>query len=625
ENDKDTNHKKGNVAKITSESDTRKIMKLITQSVFTIDDISEKESLRHPSAPFTTSTLQQEASRKLGFSVKKTMTVAQSLYAAGYITYMRTDSVSLSDDAIENIKEYVLEKHGKDYYHKMQYKSKAKNTQEAHEAIRPTDANTVSIEDEVSPEENKLYNLIWKRAVASQMTAAKFKIMSIQINISKTDKYYFQTDIETLLFPGFLVVYNYSKNEDDDGKEDDALDNKNENIEISIPKKGSILDVTSVTATQEYQKPPTRYNEASLINKLDPKNLNIGRPSTYANIIEKIQLRKYVQKDSVDGIEKDVLTLTWNGKSDKLKESNKKKILGKETNKLVPTDMGATVTKFLIENFPNIMDYKFTAGIENKLDDIAKGKLIWHEVLNDFYTPFHSLVEKILHDFKESGGYVDMNAKILGKHPETNLDITASTGRHGPYVKMGNVSASIVKPLKLENIKLADAIKLLEYPKNLGNYKKNPVMLHKGKNGLYIKCGDTTSSIDNEDITIEEAIILIEDKQKNIKLEYSDEKKTYRVLIGKYGPYISAKDKIKNNTIFISIPKNENIDEMTKERIVEIIRDEATKYKKMKEKEDSQKEEVEKEKKSKKTKPKTKQKFKPKAKPKGKYKKINIV
>jgi len=632
DNDKkksDNGGKKGNVGKITSEAETRKIMKMLMQSSFKISDINETESLRHPSAPFTTSTLQQEASRKLGFSVKKTMTIAQSLYAAGYITYMRTDSVSLSDDAIENIKEYIMEKHGKDYYHKMQYKSKAKNTQEAHEAIRPTDANTITIEDDASPDENKLYLLIWKRAIASQMTAAKFKITSIQIDISKSDKYYFQTDIETLLFPGFLIVYNYAKNEDDEEKDPD--DDKN--VNIKIPKKGTELDVSSIVATQDYQKPPTRYNEASLINKLDPKNLNIGRPSTYANIIDKIQFRKYVLKDNVEGIEKDVLTLTWNGKQDKLKESNKKKVLGKEKNKLVPTDMGATVTKFLIENFPNIMDYKFTAGIENKLDDVAKGKLIWHKVLDDFYTPFHSLVEKILYDFKESGGYVDVNAKILGKHPDTDVDIMVSTGRHGPYVKMGNISASIVKPLKLQDITLEDALKLLEYPKTLGNHKKKSVMLHKGKNGLYVKMDDTSCSVDNEDISLEDAIKLIEDKLKDTKFTYSDEKKTYKVIIGKYGsPCIMAKDKIKNSTIFIKIPKDENLDEITKERVLEIVKNEATKYKKIKEKEDSQKEEDEKKKKSKETtpkkvkaKPKAKSKAKPKVKSKTKSKNINIV
>jgi len=418
-----------NRVKLENESQARNLMKLFSKSDYTIKDIIEKDSIKNPSPPFTTSTLVQEASRKLGFTVKRTNSAAQKLYEAGYITYMRTDSVNLSKEAMENIKKYVLAKYGEDYYRGINYEAKTKNTQEAHEACRPTDVSIEfikeSAKDKIGNDEIKLYLLIWKRTVASQMKPAKIKLTDIHISSNKVKDYVFLSQISNIAFAGFLKVYNI-KNIEKDEKNDDSDDELDEEsiVEIKLPKIGSEVSVDNIIGEQEYMKPPTRYNEASLVNKLDPKNLNIGRPSTYGTIFSTIQDRGYVITGDIEGLEKDSLIICWDGA--KIKETMKKVLIGKETNRLIPTSLGILVTDFLIKNFAQIVDYNFTALMEELLDKIAEGKKVWYKILEEFYNNFHPVVEKLL---KSKDTVKSDMTRVLGNHPKLGHEIVATIAK----------------------------------------------------------------------------------------------------------------------------------------------------------------------------------------------------
>jgi len=591
---KETNGVKFERAKLETESESRNLMKSFMKSEFAIKNIIEKDSMRYPSPPFTTSTLVQEASRKLGFTVKRTNSAAQKLYEAGYITYMRTDSVNLSAEALENIKKFVQNKYGKEFHRFINYEAKTKNTQEAHEACRPTDVfvENINVEtkNKIGNDEIKLYSLIWKRSVASQMQPAKIKLTDIIIEGDKVSNYSFISQISNIDFPGFLLVYNLKNIEKEEVKDPEESEELDEDtiVDIKLPKIGTKLDVDNITSEQEYQKPPTRYNEASLVNKLDPKNLNIGRPSTYGAIINTVQERGYVKLDDVQGLEKDSLTMTWDGSS-KVKEEIKKVLIGKENNKLIPTSLGILVTDFLIKNFSDIVDYKFTASMEEALDNIAEGKKVWTKILDNFYKKFHPTVKTLL----ESKNTVKSDmTRVLGKHPTLGYEIVATIARFGAVIKMCSskskcIYAPIKEPLTRDTITLAEAVKLLEYPKNLGKHDGMEITLNKGKHGLYLKWGDVKASLENlpetiiikdkEKITLEEAVSVIKEKRKNVLWEKIDGKVIYSILLGPYGKYIDVNDtgkKIKKKNLRVPVKdlEDKDIKNLTLEKVQELIK-----------------------------------------------------
>jgi DNA topoisomerase-1 len=565
---------KGSKAIIEDRKKTQEILEKMVGAVFTIGGIGTKKSFRKPSPPFTTSTLQQEAARKLGFSIKRTMTAAQHLYEAGHITYMRTDSVSLSKEAMDKINKYVLSTFGKEYSNPTEYKGKSANTQEAHEAVRPTHIEVKKLEEKgkILSDEVRLYELIWKRSVASQMKPAIFNINTTQILISTLKDYYFTTQVSTVLFNGFLAVYNI-KNVEEDGETND--DTKS----ISLPEVGKIIKYKEIIGDELYSKPPTRYNEASLVNKLDPENLNIGRPSTYAAIIGKIQEKEYVVKQDHPGIEKDAVTLLLSNK--KIEEESKKILIGKDLNKLTPTNMGRIVTKYLVKYFPDIMDYKFTSDMEETLDKIAEGRNKWVKVLDDFYKDFHKTVENLA---KSEIKVLDENKRVLGKDKDGN-NVVATTRKYGPVVYIENEKgkslnmAPIKIPLTLDTITLKEALEVLAYPKILGKIDKKEIKLYKGKFGYYVKYGDDNISLaklnieDESEITIDKIKELIEEKKKKYLWEGKEGKIIYLVLEGPYGRFINVTDKSKktNKSLNVKLPEDVKIEELTMDKIKTLV------------------------------------------------------
>lgn len=592
-------NKKGDVARIPSEEEANDIMKAISKSEFKIVDTVKRESIRQPSAPFTTSTLQQEAARKFGFGSKRTMTAAQHLYEGGYITYMRTDSTNLSDDALQSIGEFIVGKYGENYHRKKTYAAKKKNTQEAHEAVRPTDAKVLGVSPDsahkISTDEIKLYTLIWKRTIASQMSPAKFDVYATEINISKLEDYYFVNQVENNTFLGFLAVYNLSNDKNEvEAEEKDGMNvaSVTEEIKsIEIPKVGTILTAISVTSTQDYKKPPVRYNEASLVSKLDPKHLNIGRPSTYAAIIDKIQSAGYVKKEDIEGENKNSIVLSWDGHPKaKIIEKHNKISLGKEKNKFVPTSVGILVDDFLKKHFSEIIDYKFTAEMENNLDSVARGEIKWTKVADIFWKKFSPIVEKLSTSIvpKEMA---DSHARELGIHPDNGNKIIATIGKYGPMVKMIDKDnpksiayGPIKKPFTLDKITLADAVKIFQYPKNMGRYKGKIVGLYKGAYGFYLKVGTETVALKHTEenidkFTLEDAVSAIEGKSAGQLWKGSDAKNIYVVKEGEFGKYINAKPvnppktKIKGKMLGINVklPEGIEVSDLTPEKAAEII------------------------------------------------------
>jgi len=600
ESDSDTDDKKYEyVAKISGLSEAQKLMKRIIKSTFKIMSVTSRESLRYPSPPFETSSLQQEASNKLGMTSKRTMTAAQHLYEAGHITYMRTDSISLSDEALETIGKYVMSAYGKEYYRKMQYKSKSKVAQEAHEAVRICDVNVKSVQPDekskIGNDEIRLYNLIWKRTVASQMAPAKFNVTTIKIEISDMKDYYFATVLEDILFAGFLSVYNIENIEKDD---DASLESSNKMV---LPEPGTKVFANGVTATQEYQRPPMRYNDASLVKKL--KSLDIGRPATYTSLIDKIQIRNYVVKENIDGVEKKSITMSWNGSDGTFEEETQKVMIGKEKNKFVPTSVGKIVSEFLTDKFPDIMKYKFTAEMEKQLDEIANGKLKWKQALKQFYDTFSPLVNAVSKTLVPKI-LMDKHSRELGVHPETKNVIVATIAKYGPIVKMIDtekkaICAPIKKPLTLEKITLEDALELFEWPKTLGTADKKKITLNRGKYGYYIKIGSASdakvislgtddnvvlpnkSTKDINEFDIDDAKLFINEQQKNTLWEGSDKKYKYTALIGPYGTYVRCKPD-KGKILNVTVPKDIDVTKLTVEKVVELIADKKKYLKKIK-------------------------------------------
>lgn len=543
------NKKDNKVAKISGDKKMNRFMNKCVKSQYIVQDVYEKKGVRNPSPPFITSTLQQEASNKFKFGVKQTMAIAQRLYEKGHITYMRTDSTMICKEAMKEIKKYVIGKWGKQYYRKKVYKSKVKNAQEAHEAIRPTHIDQDNLEEGLTRNEKMLYSLIWKRTVASQMAPADILKMYINIEITKVKKYYFQTMYEQIVFDGFLIVW-------------DVKDGGLKKIKVSV---GDNLKMVKIIGKQDYNKPPSRYTEASMISYLE--KMGIGRPSTYSSMVEKVCEKKYAEKKNVKGVEKECKIIELCGKTMDINETNGTIMLGKENKKLVGTKLGFQVIEYLMEHFDKIMDYKFTANMEDEFDDISNGKIIWHKVLNNFNKSFSPKVEKEMG--KTNVGKNNNDKTELGVDKETNQVVQCGEGRYGPYVKMGKKTASIVEPLTLETITLDKALELLKYPLLLGKYKRKNVVLRNGKNGLYIVWGDVTVSVKDEelDIDLDNAKELLD---KHIVNEFVvNKKKKYIVMNGDYGYYVRiVNGKKKYN---VSLPKNVNANEIDANDIEQII------------------------------------------------------
>lgn len=532
---------------------------------FTIEDVAKKPAKRTPAKPFTTSTLQQEASRKLGFSVSQTMTVAQRLYENGKITYMRTDSVNLSGMAISTAKQKIIELHGENYVKIRNYKTSTKGAQEAHEAIRPTYMANETIDG--TSQEQRLYELIWKRTIASQMEDAILEKTTVSIAISNDSEKFIATG-EVLIFDGFLKVYMESTDDDNNG---------NGNGDVIIPplKAKDKLQMTSVVATRRFTQRPPRYTEASLVKRLE--ELGIGRPSTYAPTITTIQNRNYVVKEDRTGVERsfDVISL----KSGKISEKTNVEVTGVEKSKLFPTDIGMVVTDFLVDNFDEIMDYNFTASVEAEFDDIAEGKKVWNEMIDKFYQPFHIKVENATQNSERSKG-----ERILGVDPKTGKQVSVKIGRFGPIAQLGEGSAdgegekpqfsSLRAGQHIENITLEDALELFKLPRDLGEFESKKVTVSIGRFGPYIRHDNKFVSLGKGDdpyvVSLDRAIELIDakrDKDDKSVIKIFAEEPDLKVLNGRFGAYISFK---KAN---YKIPKKVEAEKLTLDDCLKIIKD----------------------------------------------------
>jgi len=523
-------------------------------TIFKVIEVQEKISIRKPPPPFITSSLQQEASTKLNFNVKKTMDIAQKLYEGGHITYMRTDSPNLSQDAINSCKKYILDNYGEEYSKPTNY-SATNNAQEAHEAIRPTHINNIQLES-TDKDQIKLYNLIWKRTIASQMEPAKINVQIILIdtlnnNVSILNKSIWESIHENIIFDGFLKLYNNDEKQI-------------EKIEIKI---NDILSFIKLKTIEEYNKLPLRFNEANLVNFLE-KN-NIGRPSTYASIISKIIDRNYVEIKDISGIIKSSIIIELNKKF-KIIESTKKVTIGKENKKIVPTDLGIKITNFLETHFNDIIQLDFTSEFETYLDKIADNKARWYNVLDIFYKKFDSIVEKL-------NNLTINNDLLIGINPETQKELFVGKGKYGPYIKYFNdTDKPIYISIQSTDITLKDAITLISYPKIIGKIGKKNVEIANGKYGIYIKYDKQNFSIpetiDNpESINIDQAKYIIETKLNNSPKYFTIKNKTIYINNGQYGYFLSIVDNNKDKKQNIPIPKNIDIKNITIKNILEII------------------------------------------------------
>ena len=548
-----TKKSKGYLLKLDDKSKVDKLMTILDKSSYQVKLIENKISKRNPQPPFITSSLQQEANKKFNFNIKNTMNIAQKLYEAGHITYMRTDSTNLSEDALKNCEKYIKNKFGNKYFCKRKYNSKSKNAQEAHEAIRPTKLDVNNIEGNAF--EKKLYSLIWKRTIASQMSSAEININNIYVEIThnKLLPYYFLSTNESIKFDGFLRVYNL---------ESEELSKCNINF-----KEKDKLEYEEILAKEEFTKGIGRYNEATLVKKLE--ELGIGRPSTYASIISKIQERNYVEKVDIEGEKVKISKLEMkNGKGKKWNEEQI--ILGNEKQKLVPTEIGRTVNIYLDGNFSNILDYKFTANLEDDLDKIVDAELNWVDVLRKFYEELNPKVEKLL---KEGGSNSKMsNDELLGDDFDGNK-IYKSVTKYGPVVKLvkgDNIKyASIKKPFSYNKMNLNDALELLKFPKLVGNIDSKEVMLNNGKFGLYVSYDGKNYPVKSENVDIDDVKKIIKEKNKDVVNNFLINGISYSIREGKYGPYISYKKGKKLE--FKSIPKRYKVNEVKESDILDII------------------------------------------------------
>ncbi len=524
---------------------------------YTVGDIQVRPGKRTPAAPFTTSTLQQEASRKLGYSVSKTMLIAQQLYENGHITYMRTDSVNLSDTALGDITNTVKSMYGENYHQFRRYKNKNQSAQEAHEAIRPTYMSHTTVEN---AEWKRLYELIWKRTMASQMADAQLEKTTATIDIS-TNKEQLTASGEVIKFEGFLKVYREDRDEEDITEDESA-----EGMLPPLQVKQS-LPLVQMTATEKFTRPSPRYTEASLVKKLE--ELGIGRPSTYAPTISTIIKREYVEKRDKEGVQRNFRVLTL--KDNNISKVTQKEITGAEKAKLFPTDLGLVVTDFLKQYFDDIMDYGFTARIENEFDDVAGGKLQWNDMIDDFYNPFKIDVEKTIETAERIKG-----ERELGIDPQTGKPVIARMGRFGPMVQIGSAEgeetpkfASLQKGQSIETITLEEALDLFRLPAVLGEYEGKEVSVNIGRFGPYVKLGDDFISLpkgeDPFSVDLGRAIELIREKQQADAPIATFEGKPVTKGKGRFGPFI------KWNDMFINVPRRYNFDNLSDNDIKELI------------------------------------------------------
>ena len=518
-----------------TKAEARKFLELCKSATFSISDITTKPLRKSPSAPFTTSTLQQEAARKLGFTVAQTMMVAQRLYESGMITYMRTDSVNLSDFALQSSREAIGTMMGERYICTRHFATRTKGAQEAHEAIRPTNMQAPKIDG--THQEKRLYELIWKRTIASQMADAELEKTTVTIALGNSGETFAATG-EVVKFDGFLRVYRDSQDEDAEGREDEAG--------LLPPlKKGQQLAYSDVTATERFSQHPPRYTEASLVRKLE--ELGIGRPSTYAPTISTIQQREYVVKGDKPGEERDCNVLTL--KDGQIADETHREITGAEKSKLLPTDTGLVVNDFLTEYFPDILDYNFTATVEKQFDEIAEGEKQWTGVLKKFYDQFHPSVESTLAAKSEHKA----GERILGTDPKSGRQVSVKIGRFGPVAQIGSANedekprfAQLKRGQSIETITLDEVLDLFKLPRELGDWDGQPVSVGNGRFGAYVHGHGIyvtlPKDLDPLDVTLDVAIGLLKDKleaEAKRHIKKFPEEPDLEIMNGRYGPYIA--------------------------------------------------------------------------------------
>ncbi len=538
-------------------------LKLLKGATYQVADINTKAAKKTPAPPFTTSTLQQEAARKLGFSVSKTMMLAQKLYENGFITYMRTDSVNLSSDAKQQAVEMITQVFGKNYSKPRNYKTKSKGAQEAHEAIRPTIVSRREINMDF--DSNRLYDLIWKRTVASQMADAKIDRTTVKIENNKV-KNIFTAKGEVIVFDGFLKLYQETKETNEDPE-----------FKGRLPKleKGETLEEKYIEVIQKYSRPPARYNEAALVKKME--ELGIGRPSTYAPTISTIQKRGYVEKKNIEPKVRSVAK--WILEKGVISKKTETESYGNEKNKLVPTDIGIVVNEFLTQHFDHILDYNFTAKIEEELDKIAEGNKNWKHTLKEFYQEFHPVVEDVAKNATRARG-----ERLLGQDPKTGKNVYVKIGQFGPLVQIGEsneeekpVFAGAPHGISLNDITLEQALSMFAFPKNIGQYQGKDVVIATGRYGPYIiydgKFISIPKNMDPLSVNLPQAIDMIKKKLKaDEPIANYDDKPVFKGK-GRFGPFI------KWNDLFINVPKKYDFDNLTDEDIVELIQNKIKKEK----------------------------------------------
>ena len=546
----------------SSETEARTFLEKNKTAVFKVDAVQVKPAKKSPSAPFTTSTLQQEASRKLGFSVSKTMTMAQRLYETGLITYMRTDSVNLSDVAQKGLLSQIEQLYGKEFTQKRNYKTKNKGAQEAHEAIRPTDPSKNKINADY--DQMRLYELIWKRTIASQMSDAKLERTQVDI-LADNHAETFVAKGEVITFEGFLKVYM------------EGVDDEDDETQGLLPKVtvGDQLALKSMTATQRFTRPPYRFSEASLVKKLE--ELGIGRPSTYAPTISTVQNRGYIEKGNSEGTQRTYLQLHLEEQT--LKEAVLTEMVGANKGKLVPTDIGMIVNDFLVTNFKSILDFNFTAQVEQSFDDIANGTKEWTDMLNVFYNAFHPTVEEVKEKAQRESG-----ERVLGEDPKSGRVVKVRLGKFGPIAQIGEseeeekpVFASLNPDQQLGTITFEEALRLFELPKSLGNFKEEEVIVNNGRFGPYVKFNNKFISLPKgllpSDLDLATAIELIKEKEKADAPIYHHNDLPVSKGVGRFGPFL------KWSGMFINVNKSYDFDNLSEQDIVKLIEDKIQKEK----------------------------------------------
>ena len=546
-----------------SKDDAIDYLNSTTESIFKVSEIVKKPVKKSAPAPFTTSTLQQEASRKLSFPVSKTMSVAQRLYESGHITYMRTDSVNLSNLAIDEAKKQVVKNFGEAYANPKNFSTKAKGAQQAHEAVRPTNFD-MSPDNVKDYDQKRLYQLILNRTLASQMKPAELEKTNIKISSSNRSEL-FTANGEVIKFDGYLKLYQVSK--DDDSAEDDGI--------LPRFKEDEILNLEDLFATQKFSRPPYRYSEASLVKKLE--ELGIGRPSTYAPTISTVQNRGYVEKGSTEAKSRKVTKVSIS--NGVISENTLSEKFGSDKGKLIPTDIGMIVTDFLKNHFEYIMDYNFTAKVEQDFDNIASGKKDWTEMMKSFYGKFHPVVEDVQQNATRESG-----KRVLGSHPENDKEVSVRLGKFGPMVQIGTVDdeekpkfASLPQDFQIESVTLDQALSLFELPRTLGEFQGETLEANNGRYGPYIKFGKKFVSIpagkSPTSISLEDAIVIIEDKIKADAPIHVYENMDVQKGKGRFGPYI------KWNNIFINVNKKYDWDNLSIDDIEELIEEKKQKEK----------------------------------------------